>query len=587
MAESPSRILSKEAIEELAACGARYELISSMLKHLPKGTRRIADVEKVGPANVDKCSMTLQEWDRAVKGRERNGQCKGFFFTSFGQKNSFRRCEAVAEELCGLCKNMRENARKSGTDVVTVKNQQEYEVMQKALCTRPGVTACSRLWEEKSEKTRKEGKVGKGYPYFSAQEMIELLMIEAKVIFANGGKGGRVYKRSAVVVDAQDKYLRECMESALIILKYENKKQFKKRVRRLVVVASKIEEHMLEANVGADMFQVGAIQVPDVVREELTRAARVSERTEKEALIFSVHVKRLIDWAVSRGETTTPIESPDGTVASSGEQRKEKKLAGKKPELTMMKVSANSGKEDGTDVPVFKAYEIRESTIKGAGQGFFLRERATHNEAIARYSGKLLSKEEAEASDSEYMLRISKDKFLCAKGENEWEGKKLNCARKARRVVNARLQANGQCNFCEKSGKYWVKVFAVGDIDPGEEGLLDYNNSFWRKTGSANELDDLPTPKSNYVPAEDIEDSGSSWNPADEGLATKLRFSSPESSPQQAEAQEARLKEVKQEKLRRSQRLKKGQKKKEMNQETDQQDAQVNGEQSEGAGQGD
>ena len=569
MAESPSRILSKEAIEKLAACGDRFELISSMLKHLPKGTRRIADVEKVGPANVDKCAMPLHEWDRVTKGRESNGQCKGFFFTSFGQKNSFRRCEAVAEELCGLCKNMRENARKSGMDVVTAKSQPEYEVQQKALCTRPGVTACSRWWEEQSNQMKKELKLKKDYPFFSAQEMITMLMIDAKVIFANGGKGGRVYKRSAVIVEAQDKYLRECMESALIILKYETKKQFKKRLGRLVLVAGKVEEQMLDANVGSDTFQVGAIQTPDIVREELTRAARISERTEKAALHFSVHVKRLIDWAVEREKMKTPIESSEGSPALSVKSETDKKLAGEKPKLLMMKVSADSGKEEGTDVPVFKAYEIRESTIKGAGQGFFLREGAEHNEEIARYSGKLLSRAEAEASDSQYMIKISKSKFLCANGENEWEGKKLNCARKGGRVVNARFQANGQCNFCEKSGRYWIKVFAVGRIDPGEEAFVDYNNSFWYKTGSTNEFENLPTPKSNYVPPEEVEDSESSWNPVDEGLATKLKFESPGNSPRQAEEHEEGDKGLKQVALRRSQRLKSGRKEKEEEKEDD------------------
>ena len=59
---------------------------------------------------------------------------------------------------------------------------------------------------------------------------------------------------------------------------------------------------MLDVNVGSDTFQVGAIQKPDVVREELTRAARVMERTRKEARVISVHVKRLAEWARARAQ---------------------------------------------------------------------------------------------------------------------------------------------------------------------------------------------------------------------------------------------------------------------------------------------
>ena len=80
MAEvSPSRVLRKEQIEKLAVCGNRYELVKEMLRHVPKGTRRIADVEKVGPANVDKCTMAVEEWDKVVNSRERMDSVKEYF----------------------------------------------------------------------------------------------------------------------------------------------------------------------------------------------------------------------------------------------------------------------------------------------------------------------------------------------------------------------------------------------------------------------------------------------------------------------------------------------------------------------------
>ena len=50
-------------------------------------------------------------------------------------------------------------------------------------------------------------------------------------------------------------------------------------------------------------------------------------------------------------------------------------------------------------------------------------EKTKHGERIARYSGKLLSREEAEASSSQYIVQVTKDKFLDGAGEDEWKGR--------------------------------------------------------------------------------------------------------------------------------------------------------------------
>ena len=90
------------------------------------------------------------------------------------------------------------------------------------------------------------------------------------------------------------------MENSLIILQFEGKKKFKQRFFKLVKAAEYIHNEMLDANVRSDMFLVGAIQKPDIVREELARAARESERTKKVTKVFSTHVKRLCEWASQR-----------------------------------------------------------------------------------------------------------------------------------------------------------------------------------------------------------------------------------------------------------------------------------------------
>ena len=114
---------------------------------------------------------------------------------------------------------------------------------------------------------------------------------------------------------------------------------------------------------------------------------------------------------------------------------------------------------------LFKQFVVKQSQIAGAGQGLFLMEKAKHGEKISRYSGKLLSREEAEASTSQYIVQVSKDTFLDGAGEDEWEGRFSNCARKAGKVPNAKLRATGQLEQSSISGRYWIPILAVGDID--------------------------------------------------------------------------------------------------------------------------
>ena len=54
MAESSKNlILRKQDIEKLAVFGNRFDLLK-MLRHVSKGTRRVADVQEIGSANIEK-----------------------------------------------------------------------------------------------------------------------------------------------------------------------------------------------------------------------------------------------------------------------------------------------------------------------------------------------------------------------------------------------------------------------------------------------------------------------------------------------------------------------------------------------------
>ena len=109
---SPGKLKWSKEVERLANADERFLLLQRFCPKVAVGTRRIADVEGVGPADTKKCVMSTAEWDDFIKSRPNDGQCKGSFFTSCKGSHKFRRCEkAVKANLCELCAAMREEAR--------------------------------------------------------------------------------------------------------------------------------------------------------------------------------------------------------------------------------------------------------------------------------------------------------------------------------------------------------------------------------------------------------------------------------------------------------------------------------------------
>ena len=129
----------KQGIWKMADEQDRLELSKHVLKHNPVGSRRIADVPKVGPANVNKCQLQVDIWDKAVRNTADSEMCKGFFFFSFGKKHSFRKCEAAAaDDLCHVCKEIRDEAR--ATKAAAVRPTSAfYQVESKAAFSSGGV----------------------------------------------------------------------------------------------------------------------------------------------------------------------------------------------------------------------------------------------------------------------------------------------------------------------------------------------------------------------------------------------------------------------------------------------------------------
>ena len=81
---------------------------------------------------------------------------------------------------------------------------------------------------------KKVKKLSKDYPFFKAQDIAQKILLESKVVFANGGSSGRTFKRSAMVSSAQAEFLRVVILNVLTILQYETQSQFEKRWSHLV-----------------------------------------------------------------------------------------------------------------------------------------------------------------------------------------------------------------------------------------------------------------------------------------------------------------------------------------------------------------
>ena len=146
--------------------------------------------------------------------------------------------------------------------------------------------------------------------------------------------------------------------------------------------------------------------------------------------------------------------------------------------------------------PPPKNFVVKASTIESAGDGLFLNEDAEKDVMVARYSGKLINEEEMVAmADTAYVVRIKTGLYLDASSQAEWEGRLINDGAVSNRVVNVRLAADLRCNYCEVTGKHWIKVIATTDISAGQELFLSYGDDYWaRRTAETNHGEPACTP---------------------------------------------------------------------------------------------
>ena len=115
-------------------------------------------------------------------------------------------------------------------------------------------------------------------------------------------------------------------------------------------------------------------------------------------------------------------------------------------------------------------FEIRTSTIEGAGMGLFTRYAIGKDDTIGYYTGKVITEKEFHDPDrpfSAYVLWVTKDHILVG------EGPKANYTR----YINHDDKPNA---FLVVSSRWKTARFqALRDIKPGEEIFFDYGEDYW------------------------------------------------------------------------------------------------------------
>lgn len=117
-------------------------------------------------------------------------------------------------------------------------------------------------------------------------------------------------------------------------------------------------------------------------------------------------------------------------------------------------------------------FEVKPSTIEGAGQGLFAKVRLQAEDTIGYYTGEIITEEEfyhPERPFSAYVL------WVCSTHIIVGEGPKANYTR----YINHSDEPNA---FLTVSSRWKTARFeALRVIEPGEEIFFDYGDDYWEK----------------------------------------------------------------------------------------------------------
>jgi len=78
---------------------------------------------------------------------------------------------------------------------------------------------------------------------------------------------------------------------------------------------------------------------------------------------------------------------------------------------------------------------------------------------------------------------------MCVKENNlHFEGRFINDGKRAGKKVNVRFAAGYRTNTCSTTNFQWIRIFALRDIEAGEELYLDYGDDFWLHTAKPTQV---------------------------------------------------------------------------------------------------
>ena len=117
-------------------------------------------------------------------------------------------------------------------------------------------------------------------------------------------------------------------------------------------------------------------------------------------------------------------------------------------------------------------FEVRTSTIKGAGNGLFAKFAIKEGDTIGYYTGEIITEKEFHDPHrpfSAYVMWVTRKHIIIG------EGPKANYTR----YINHEDEPNA---FLVTSTRWKTARFeALRDIDPGEEIFFDYGEDYWEE----------------------------------------------------------------------------------------------------------
>ena len=115
-------------------------------------------------------------------------------------------------------------------------------------------------------------------------------------------------------------------------------------------------------------------------------------------------------------------------------------------------------------------FDVRDSTIEGAGRGLFARTSIAEDDTIGYYTGEIIDEAEFHRPDrpfSAYVLWVTRKHIIIG------EGPKSNYTR----FINHSDEPNA---FLVVSTRWKTARFeALRDIEPGEEIFFNYGEDYW------------------------------------------------------------------------------------------------------------